>query len=295
MSKKWKKMNNSEIKNELLLILKEFINFCNTNNLRYSLDGGTLIGAVRHGGFIPWDDDIDVMMPREDYNKFMELYNNESFFTLDSKKNKFYHLPIGKLISKNTKGYEKKYKRYRKYGVYIDIFPLDYIPESEQIFYEKIFYNKKICDKCSIMASKYFYSNNYPINKIDYLKNILLIPYSIIKTILFRNIIGFNILLKKVYDKPKRTPLNKSIIKSNDIKISDTKLSFMCWADVTYNMAFDIIDFDKMKTIKFENLNCNVIKNYKEYLSDFYGDYMKLPPKEEQIPKHNSVFFKKIS
>jgi lipopolysaccharide cholinephosphotransferase len=119
----------------LLDILEEFIRICEKYNLKYCLDGGTMLGAVRHKGFIPWDDDIDVSLPRSDFNKFLEIAKNE----LNSK----YFLQYGTTDSEHYQAYAcirdnqtsaidmcwiRGGKRYSM-GIGIDIFPFDYIPE----------------------------------------------------------------------------------------------------------------------------------------------------------------------
>ena len=82
-------LNNKEIKKIELNILLHFDSFCKEHNLRYYLSGGTLLGAVRHKGFIPWDDDIDVCMPRPDYEKMINIYQNKGNFLLKSKEKKW--------------------------------------------------------------------------------------------------------------------------------------------------------------------------------------------------------------
>ena len=108
-----------------LKILKEFDSFCKKYNLRYFLSSGSLLGAIRHKGFIPWDDDIDVYMPYEDYLIFMEEYPAGGHYeAVDWKKNSSYFLPFGKLIDTNTYLLHPGYPIQGVMGVYIDIFPL---------------------------------------------------------------------------------------------------------------------------------------------------------------------------
>jgi lipopolysaccharide cholinephosphotransferase len=114
-----------------LEILDEFAHICNKHNLTYFLVGGTLLGAVRHKGFIPWDDDIDVGMPRSDFNKFIDIYKKKkssSFYIKSYKTNKGYYFPFAKLLKKNTVLIENNvlyYDREESNGIYIDIFPYD--------------------------------------------------------------------------------------------------------------------------------------------------------------------------
>ena len=118
-----------QLKKIELGILQEVHNVCIEQGLRYSLAGGTLLGAVRHGGFIPWDDDIDIMMPRPDYNKLIEYcMNNETPFRLVSTETeKGYGYIFAKAVDQKTFIIEQNGNRGNAdMGVYVDIFPIDY-------------------------------------------------------------------------------------------------------------------------------------------------------------------------
>ena len=110
-------------------LLKEYIDFCEKHNLTYFLMAGTLLGAIRHKGFIPWDDDIDVAMPREDYDRFCELAAKEftgDIFFQSYKTDKHFPYVFSKLRNTNTTFIEAVYKHVdMNHGVYIDIFPID--------------------------------------------------------------------------------------------------------------------------------------------------------------------------
>ena len=115
-----------------LEILDEFVRICEKHNLQYYLVGGTLLGAVRHQGFIPWDDDIDVAMPREDYDRFAEISVKElapQYFYQCPETDPHYFLTYAKLRRNGTEVYEERFKdaKFHK-GVFIDIFPLDFCP-----------------------------------------------------------------------------------------------------------------------------------------------------------------------
>lgn len=115
-----------------LEILDEFVRVCEEHGLQYYLVGGTLLGAVRHQGFIPWDDDIDVAMPREDYDKFAKIAVRElaaQYFYQCPETDPYYFLTYAKIRKNGTEVYEERFKdaRFHK-GVFIDIFPLDFCP-----------------------------------------------------------------------------------------------------------------------------------------------------------------------
>ena len=131
--------NNDLRKAQLLMlkILKEIHNICVKNNIKYFLSDGTLIGAIRHNGFIPWDDDLDIGMLREDYEKFCSIAQEElpeEFVLQTQKTDKGYGLQFGKVILKNTIWIEKVAKNTKRdySGLYIDIFPYDKIPEDKR-------------------------------------------------------------------------------------------------------------------------------------------------------------------
>ena len=112
-----------------LNILKYFIKVCEKHNLQYFLVGGSTLGAIRHKGFIPWDDDIDVGMPRKDYDKFVELqseFEGTPYFIQTFKTDPCYIYNYGKLRDSSTTFIENTFKQHRiNHGVWIDIFPID--------------------------------------------------------------------------------------------------------------------------------------------------------------------------
>ena len=128
-----KEIGIEELKRIQIGILKHLDAFCNENNLKYFMCGGTLLGAVRHKGFIPWDDDIDIMMKREDYDKLIELYpknDNSNFKLFSYELDKSFPYPFAKMDDFRTI-FEEEINDSYKIGVNIDIFPIDYITEDE--------------------------------------------------------------------------------------------------------------------------------------------------------------------
>lgn len=116
-----------------LEILNEFVRICEMWDLQYYLAGGTLLGAVRHQGFIPWDDDIDVAMPREDYDKFAKVCTKElglNYFYQSPETDPHYFLTYAKIRKNGTEVYEERFQNAKFHkGVFIDIFPLDFCPK----------------------------------------------------------------------------------------------------------------------------------------------------------------------
>ena len=128
-----KEMTIDEIKKCSLNILNYFDKICRDNNIRYFLCGGTLLGAVRHNGFIPWDDDIDVMMPRTDYERLYEVWPQDSPIRLLNHRNTHcFPYAYGKAIDNRTLKVEPIRKKCQHIGIDIDIFPIDSIPDNDE-------------------------------------------------------------------------------------------------------------------------------------------------------------------
>ncbi len=148
-----RKIDDEEVRSLELQILIKFAEYCEKYGLRYFLAYGTLIGAIRHKGFIPWDNDIDVVMPRPDYDRFMELAKKENvgeyLSVLD------YHdvktFPFAKVMDNRTK-LSEKYLITDTLGVYIDVFPLDGLPSDEQK-------RKKLERKAAVYYKIYAFAN----------------------------------------------------------------------------------------------------------------------------------------
>ena len=120
-----KELSVEEVKERELELLKTLHEFCDKNGLRYYLAYGSLIGAIRHKGFIPWDDDIDVLMPYEDYCKLIQLFNGNSgsqYQLISREINKEYYLPYGKLVDTGTV-MKEELNVSLEIGIYLDIFP----------------------------------------------------------------------------------------------------------------------------------------------------------------------------
>ena len=127
-------------------VLDDIVQFCQEHGLRYTLAYGTLLGALRHKGYIPWDDDIDIHMPRPDYEKFLSLYNNRNSddSVVTHEMDRRYHVPFAKVYRKGTIVKEFFYKQ-SVFGAYVDIFPIDGIKDERQAWWcDKVHVHKDI-------------------------------------------------------------------------------------------------------------------------------------------------------
>ena len=144
-----------KLHNVELELLTEFDRICRKYNIPYSIDGGTLLGAIRHNGFIPWDDDADVIMNRHAYQRFLEVLDEEldknKFYFQDMNRTQGYRWGYGKLRRMNTE-FVRLNQEYMPYpqGVFLDVFVCDNVPEPYLL--------RCICNFHSFIYRKFFYS-----------------------------------------------------------------------------------------------------------------------------------------
>lgn len=240
-------------------ILKAFISACEKCNVNYFLLGGTLIGAIRHKGFIPWDDDIDVCMFREDYEKFLKYgqsYMDKKYFLQTYITDEEYSGCFAKIRNSETTFLEKNVQnRKMNHGIYIDIFPLD-----------NLYNHNKLKEKLLI----YKLYNHVYVNDKNIIKRII----AIISNIIYKNNSKLELCIK----------LDKLYQKANNKKTKKIANYSGAWG-VKKESHFRE-DFENFKIVDFEGINVKIPCGYDRCLRDTYGDYMQLPPKEKQITHH---------
>lgn len=238
-------------------ILRSFIEICKKNNLKYYAVGGTCLGAIRHSGFIPWDDDIDVALPREHYERFMEIAQTslpDYYFLQTFKTDVEYPSCFAKIRDSRTTFIESSVKNLSiNHGVYIDVFPLDFYPEKgKRVFkFEMLLYKARFSTALS----------SVPSFKIRLLRLISNIMHPDIKE-----------AQQKLNDLLKNMPVSSSYINV-----------FGSWGN---REIAPISWFENGKQVKFEDIYLTVPKDYDKYLERLYGDYMTPPPAEQQISHH---------
>lgn len=254
-----------------LEILEELDRICTKHNINYSLDGGTLLGAVRHKGFIPWDDDIDVIMLREEYEKFFVICKTElddgRFFLQEHRTDPYYRVGYTRIRRKNTV-YVRAGQENMKHvtGVLIDIFVLDNAPSNFLLKY----IHRSLC----FCFRKVLWSVTGKIVSDSLLQRGIYTVLSLIQA----NFAfwGFDALAKHCNKKP------STLVKHYAMTYPTPKVN-------GFGTPRDLMD-DYVR-VEFEGKLFMAVKDFDRYLSLLYGDYMKLPPKEKQKPHiHLSAF-----
>ena len=270
-NKNRKQIKIEELKKIQIEMLDFVHKFCIDNNINYWLDWGTLLGAIRHKGYIPWDDDIDIGMLRKDYDKFIRIFpsNKSSIYDLHCFENdNNYYLAFAKIYDNRTVLFEPDEKTGHKGSVFIDVFVYDNAPEDmesqKKIYRKKEFY--RVLN--SISVSKKF---DDPL-KQKY--NIVRYPmYYILKLFPKNFFLKKQIRLQKKYN-------NKE---TNYIGNYSGKGKMVCNKQL----------FNKLIEVEFEGKKYKAPIGYDEYLTTVYGNYMELPSKEKQVSNHSFVAFYK--
>lgn len=254
-----------EKKRLMLTMLEEVDAFCRKNDIKYFLTGGTLLGAIRHNGYIPWDDDIDIALPRKDYERLLSEFVSETgnIEILDYRNKKDYLWSFAKMVHKKTLLIDNALHQ-STIGVYIDIFPLDYIDAS---YADAKKYVKKVWKWRTILALKHLEVSK----KRSHIKNIIIVCARIF------NIIPDRVLIKKI---------EKISRKYEDKPESE----FVCNFSGAYGVR-EIVerkDFDSAMEHVFEGKMFKIPIGYDDVLSRTYGDYMTLPPEEKRVGHHDT-------
>lgn len=260
-----KKIDLDSIKKIELDILSYIDNICIENNLQYFLCGGTLLGAVRHKGFIPWDDDIDISMPRPDYDKFIELLekNNGKYRILSIKQENYYY-NFAKVVDSDTTLSEHGCLPIENLGVYVDVFPLEGFPTDK------------------VARKKHF-------NKLNMLRK-RIERYSRGKSIIRKNLIKY-IQSVYLYHINKKTTLSELQKKYEELarKYNYDESVYVYATGGAYKKKDIFIKeiFSNGTDVIFENKKFNAPKDCDTYLGQLYGNYMQLPPIQNRISHHN--------
>jgi LPS biosynthesis protein len=242
-----------------LELLQEVDRICRKCNIHYNIIAGTLLGAVRHGGFFPWDDDADVALLRPQYEKFRKACETEldtsKFYFQDHRNTPGYRWGYGKLRRKDTL-FLREHQEHMPYeqGVFIDVFPLDYVPNSYPL---RCLHNFK----CFIYR-KFFWSE---VGRIADKSARMRLLYS---------------LMSKVPEARLKKSFNRFIRKSDRHKTDWVRILTFPTPNRAY--GYKVKWYKKSKKIPFEGIRFAGIADYEEYLTFKFGNYRELPPEEQR-------------
>lgn len=262
-------MRIDEIRDVQLRILDYIDTTCKVNSIEYTLCGGTLLGAIRHHGYIPWDDDIDIIFTRPNYIRFVNVIEKDSKYKLLSLENQGdYYYPQSKLVDSNTILIEHDMPPIQNMGVNVDIFIVDGFPSDEK---EKNNFRRQLmnCNRLLNYSRTFkLYGSNKSLQVR--LKHFIKIPF-----IIYCKLMGINYWKKKLIETISKYDFNSS--------------EYVACCLTQYGDKEILPKYIFQSTIQqeFEGREYSIIKNYDKYLSQLYGNYMELPPKEKQISHHN--------
>lgn len=272
-----KKLTMKELQGMSLEILTDVADFCSRNGITYSLAYGSLLGAVRHKGFIPWDDDVDIIMPREDYMRFREIYRSDKFVFIDSSRIPDCFIAFGRVCDTQrtvTQSYIPWHGSSIRTGVWIDIFPMDKVPDDPERF-RRYYGTFELLLKYNIRLRKIHAgeSDRYsPLRKIW---------ADVIKSMNPRfarqrpeDVVGYvNELIHTGSQNPEFHHLSQITAPENDSE------------------HFSADDFSEYMEVEFEGKRFMAPAKYDKILKLMYGDYMTPPPADKCIPRQKYIKF----
>lgn len=265
-------LQRKQLKEIQLELLDEFASFCKKNNLTFYLFGGTLLGAVRHKGFIPWDDDIDVCMPRKDYDLFCKLYKmNDRYFLQNASTDKSYFYHFSKLLKNDTIYNEyATYKLKNNKGIFIDIFPINGYPDLKNKLY---FYNYNFW--LFILNKK-----SYPMSFLKIRKAHRNFSYCLM------TVIAWALLWWCPYHLCAK--MRNRFLRLHQFESSSNN----CIVGTNLRKVYEKKYFVGYSEVEFEGRTMPAMEDVTKYLAKMYGDYMQLPDEKERIPHHYLTEFK---
>lgn len=264
-----RELNTDELKAILVDMVEWFDAFAQKHNIRYSLHGGSMLGAIRHSGFIPWDDDLDIAMLREDYDRLVQLMKDQNgrYILLAPESNGKYLYTFAKLVDTHTELVEDNLDCGVQLGVYLDIFPYDDDSGDVRIRTRR----GKILDKCDSLVS-------FVLNRGGHHATGIRKVVAWLADVFFA-VFGKQYATRHLLKKAKKM----ACASDNDGHIS---IYLMSYTKFSMRQFIKKEWFDEIVLHKFERLRLPVLVESHEYLTQLYGDYMTLPPVEQQVSHH---------
>lgn len=255
-------------------ILKQVHKFCCENGIRYSLAYGTLIGAIRHKGFIPWDDDLDIMMPRPDYDRFCKTFRAQGYEVVSRYNRPDCMIPFARVCDTERTSISTLAPWIREQGnlgIWIDIFPVDSVSDDPEQFRKTYLLSRKLQDN-SVNSRKAMrpFTADMPFN------------------------FNLNTLKKKIFYLFMRSPetiLDEKEKVTQAFPYGSTRhVSQLAFTGIQLYLDADIMNH--YKAVPFEDSEFYVLEDYDTYLRTIYGDYMQLPPEKDRHPLQTYIKFR---
>ena len=259
--------DNEKVQKLTIALLQKYISICEENNLRYYFTGGALIGVLRHKGFIPWDDDIDVGMPRKDYDKFLQILDKdmpEGYGICNRFTDKDWHFAMSQFIDKESEIEINLAETPRKAHIWVDVFPLDGLPLNRVHRWFRIKH---------ILFFRYLVQIAHIKTQVDshrerpWYEKIML---GLMKIIPFGMLINTDNVLDKL-DK---------LLRKNDFDTAQYVGNML--GRYRKREVVPAKYFGKAKKGLFEGIMVNIPEMSHELQTALYGDYMKLPPEKDR-------------
>lgn len=258
----------NEVQIYMLDMLKRLVAIFDENNIKYYIIGGTLLGAIRHKGYIPWDDDIDLAIPRDDYDRFLEIGKKilpDSFTLRTYDDNSYHHYYFARVVDTRYRILRQGSIKEREEELWIDLFPLDGLPKNKvfrvihkiRLLRLKLLYHFASFDKVNLMRP------NRPLYQRAIIKAYMIWPFKTKK--------GYKPILDKIDKLLKKVSLDKS----------DYYMEFM-GSSIPFRETCTKEQYGEGKLYDFEDIKLIGPEDAEFYLSHVYGDYMMLPPKEKR-------------
>ena len=269
-----KEISKDEFKKIVIDIIVNVDRICRDNSITYYLAFGSLIGAIRHKGIIPWDDDIDIMMPRSDYERFIDVMmkqKGESIYQVNCyETDPTFYLPWARVCNNTTILLNRPHRIEKDLGVWIDVFPIDNAPNQEDrdSWYKE--YQKR--------RLKMAYTIPTPYEQLNFRKQIFT------KVFFLRCFYGVRNFLK-YRDSCLEWETKFNGEECNEVMIPYTMYGMRC--------VFPKEIFDDVVEVEFEHHNFFAPKGYDQFLKIVYGDYMQLPPENKRQTHHHFTAFYK--
>lgn len=252
-------------------ILRSVTEFCSEHGLRYVVMGGTLLGAVRHGGFIPWDDDVDIAMPRSDYERFLTLaksrYNgiDTPFNVLNYKEDVDHIYYFTRVVDKRVTLIDKSSVKEKTQFAWIDVFPLDGMPKNALA---------RALHKISLLHARLMFQYS----RFDDIVSVKTQKRPLHEKLLIA--IGKIFNVQKIISNKKALMRLDKRLKKYPFELSEYAVNFMGAGKFKEMHKRSL--YEDVVSYKFEDLTVNGVRNSHEWLTAMYGDYMTLPNEKDR-------------